>query len=485
MKKVLALLLAALMSLSILAGCASDKPEETTTPEKPEEIVTLKMVAVGNGMPANYDAWKAHINEYLGEKIGVNVEMEIISWGDWDSRRNMIVSTNEPYDIMFTDGNTYYNDVSMGAFADISDMIETAAPNLYKYIPAAYWDTCRINGGLYAVPTYKDSSQTNYFVYDQNLVEDIYPDYANMHDIESATKVVEALSEKTNAPAMILRKTGMISLITNKYDDISTGLPVIGVSYDGDAAKPEVVVTLEQENLKKDLSILGEWYEKGYINSDAAILDEDPKYKPMSVAQGWPSAAKTTWGPNMGVEAIAIQMEETVLSNATVQGSLNCISRACKHPEKALQLLEMINLDPIVRDAFFYGLEGDNFDYIEKDGERRVHKNNTDWSMAGYTQGTFFTVTTLEDDQYNQWNEVKTLNESAKASPVLGFSFDTAPISDQLSACVSIWKEYCPTIMTGTNVSQIDTMLESMRASGLDEIIAEAQAQIDAWVKSK
>ena len=500
MKKILALLLAVMMVASLFAGCANEKPAETTgaagettapasgettAPAEPQEIVTLKWVSVGNGMPANYDAWKAHINEYLGEKIGVNIEMEIIGWGDWETRRNMIVSTNEPYDIMFTNNGTYFKDVEIGAFLDIGDLVQTAAPELVKFIPKDYWDACRIDGKLYAVPTYKDSSHSQYFVYDQALVEEVYPEYKNAHTLEEATAAVEAMYNKTGTAPMVVSKEGLNSLVGIKYDGMSTGLDAIGVSYDGDPAHPQVVVTFEQEDLKKDLAILHDWYTKGYVNSDAAILDEAPSYRAFFAAQGWPSAAKTSWGNNMGVDAVAVQWLKTILSNATVQGSMSCISAACAHPDKALQLLELVNTDPIVRDALFYGLEGDNFDYVEAFGEQRVHKNNTDWSMAGYTQGSFFTVTPTDDMELNQWEEVKALNEGAHPSPILGFCFDTTEVADELAACVAIYKEYQANIVTGTDIDCIPGMLEAMRASGLQTIIDEAQRQIDEWVAAK
>ena len=501
MKKILAVLLAVLMVASLFAGCSTGKPAETTTaptttapntpdettaPSQPsDEIVNLKWVTVGGGMPANYDAWKAHLNEYLGEKIGVNLDIEVIGWGDWDTRRNMIVSTNEPYDIMFTTSGTFLNDVNMGAFAELTDIIETAAPELWNMIPSDYWDTCRIGGKLYAVPTYKDSSHSQYFVYDKALVEEVYPDYVNAHTMEDATPALEAMFNKTGTAPMVVSKEGMNSLIAIKYDAMASGLDAIGVSFDGDPAHPEVVVTFEQEDLKKDLEILHDWYVKGYINSDAAILDEAPKYRAFYAAQGWPAAAKTSWGPNMGVEAAAVQWQKTVLSNSTVQGSSNCISAACKHPEKALQLLELVNTDPIVRDALFYGLEGDNFNYVEAFGEQRVHKNNNEWTMAGYTQGTFFTVTPTDELEENQWDEVKALNESAHPSPVLGFSFDTEPVLDELAACTAIYKEYQASIVTGTDIDCIEPMLKQMRDSGLDKIVAEAQSQVDTWVAAK
>ena len=96
MKKVLAMLLALCMMLGV-AGMATAE----------EEIVTLRWVTVGNGMPANYDSWIAQVNEYVGEKIGVNIEMQVIGWGDWEPRRNVIINTNEPYDIIFGNDGTY------------------------------------------------------------------------------------------------------------------------------------------------------------------------------------------------------------------------------------------------------------------------------------------------------------------------------------------------------------------------------------------
>ena len=115
MKKVLAMLLALCMMLGVAGMAAAE-----------EEIVTLKWVTVGNGMPANYDSWIAQVNEYVGEKIGVNIEMQVIDWGGWEPRRNVIINTNEPYDIIFGNDATYNNDVQLGAYYEITD--EDLAP---------------------------------------------------------------------------------------------------------------------------------------------------------------------------------------------------------------------------------------------------------------------------------------------------------------------------------------------------------------------
>ena len=106
-RKIIALGLAAVMTAGMLTGCGGSESKENASNDKGEEVVTLKWVTIGNGMPSNYDSWIGKVNDYIGEKIGVNLEMEVIPWGDWDNRRNITISTNEPYDIIFGTGNNY------------------------------------------------------------------------------------------------------------------------------------------------------------------------------------------------------------------------------------------------------------------------------------------------------------------------------------------------------------------------------------------
>ena len=53
-------------------------PIYVSRPPKPRK----KWVTVGGGQPTNYDAWLKQINPYLEDKIGVNIDVEVISWGD-------------------------------------------------------------------------------------------------------------------------------------------------------------------------------------------------------------------------------------------------------------------------------------------------------------------------------------------------------------------------------------------------------------------
>lgn len=472
MKKILSLVLALCMALCMVSFASA------------EEVPTLKIITLGNGQPDNYSAWIEHLNPYIEEKIGAKLDVECIGWGDWGNRRSVIINSNEPYDVIFGDSGNLVADVSVGAYLDITDLLADNAPGLLELIPAGYWDACRVGGRIYGVPTYKDSSITQYFVWDVELLKELGMEEAamNCHTLADATPILKAIKEKTGTASFPVTKDG-VSQIPFVYDGFGAGLRGVGVRYDDQETK--VVKIFEQEDIMDQLKIVREWFESGIINADAANLAEGPTYKACFLAQGWSSAAKTVWGPNMGKELVAYTYGPTILSNDSVLGSVNFVSVNSEHPDKALAFLNLMNTDSKVRDAFYYGLEGDNFTYTE-DG--RVHKNpDSSWGMAGYTQGTFFAVTPTDDVEFNQWDEVKELNEKAEPSVLLGFNFDTSKVEDQIANCKTIWDRYHPELLTGSVDPEeaVKTMYEEMEAEGLNDIITEAQAQIDAWKASK
>lgn len=499
-KRLLASGLAAVMAMGMLAGCggkdngnagnnnnASGGAASTSGSQDSAgtqgsagsgEIVNLKWVTIGNGMPSNYDSWISSVNSYIGEKIGVNLEMEVIPWGDWDNRRNIIVSTNEPYDIIFGNGNNYIADINLGAYMDITDMIESNMPGLKELMPEKYWDGVRVKDRIYGIPTYKDSSITNYSIWDKELVDEYNLDIKSMITLDSMTETFETLKADKNDYPVYVKNDGLY-FIFDVYDQIGGGTQILGVRYDDKDAR--VCFTLEEKDIMDQLKIIHDWYQKGIINPDAATLTEGRVYNMWRVAQGWESAGVTSWGPQMGKDVVVQQIEKTILSNETVRGSLNMVSINTKYPEKCLQLLDLVNCDTKLRDLFYYGEEGVNFEYT---ADGKVHKINNDWALAGYTQGSFFTVTTLDTDEFNQWDEVKALNEAAQSSVMLGFTFDTNSVADQLANCREIWLRYRSEVMTGVQDPEVvvPKIKEELMKAGWQNIMDEAQRQVDEFM---
>lgn len=480
-KRLVAAGMTALLLAGTLAGCGGSDKASGGGAESADGIVTLKWVTIGNGMPDNYDSWVEKVNAYTGEKIGVNIEMEVVPWGSWDDRRNIIISTNEPYDIIFGNGKNYVPDIALGAYCDITDLVKDNMKGLNEMMPEKYWTAVTVDGKIYGVPTYKDNAISNYAIWDKELVDEYGLDLSSLVTVESLTETFEKLKADKNDYPVYVKNDG-VYYIFDVYDQIGGGTQILGVRYDDKDAK--VCFTLEEPDIYSALETFHEWYEKGIINPDAATLTEGRVYNMWRVAQGWESAAVTAWGPQMGKDVVVEKVGDTILSSETVRGSLNMISTNSKYPEKCLQFLDMVNTDTKLRDMFYYGEEGVDFEYTD-DG--KVHKLNQDWELAGYTQGTFFTVTQVDTDEFNQWEEIKVLNDQAVDSAVFGFTFDTTQIADKLSNCNEIWLRYRSEVMTGVQDPAvcIPKMKEELMAAGWQDVIDEAQRQVDEFMANK
>ena len=131
-------------------------------------------------------------------------------------------------------------------------------------------------------------------------------------------------------------------------------------------------------------------------------------------------------------------------------------------------------------DLFAYGEEGVDWEYNE---QGLITRHNPAWDIPAYTQGTFFNLT--QETEYNQYEEeVRPLNDNAVPSVMLGFFFDTTNVQDQLASCIEIFNRYKNEVLTGTTdpTVSVPQMMEEMRAAGFDEIVAEAQTQVDAFL---
>lgn len=452
--------------------------KEQKEAETPQEIVNLKWVFLGGGVPTNLDAWKDELNKYLGEKIGVNLDFEYGTWDNWGEKRNTSLNTGADYDIMFTDSGSYVKNVHDGAFLDITSLLDSDAPELKSFIPEKFWDAVKVDGSVYAVPTYKDSSRSEYFVIDKDMVDKYKIDGSKVNSLKDLDPYVMEMAKNESQAPFIMNKDGVSGLVDLRYD--SMGLVGLGVKYDGGEKK--LVPVYEQPEVMEDFKLLHKWYQNKVINTDAAVATETPKYKAMFVAWGWKGAGKIIWGPGIGKEVETFQWGKTVLSNSTVGGSMNCISANSKNPGKALQFLQLLNLDTKVRDMFAYGLEGENFTYTD---DKKVHKAEDEtkrWPMPMYSQATFFTVSQTDDVDFNQWDEVKELNANAVPSPVLGINLDVSEFENELLNCGEILNKYRSELYTGTSDPEkvIPEMMKEMREAGFDDMMQKAQAQIDA-----
>ena len=55
-----------------------------------------------------------------------------------------------------------------------------------------------VDGKIYGIPTYKDSSTTQYFVWDQDLCDQLGLDVSNLTELDQLTDAFDTIYKETN-----------------------------------------------------------------------------------------------------------------------------------------------------------------------------------------------------------------------------------------------------------------------------------------------
>ena len=151
-------------------------------------------------------------------------------------------------------------------------------------------------------------------------------------------------------------------------------------------------------------------------------------------------------------------------------------------------LLNELYTNPQLADLIIYGIEVVHYE-ITEDGFLDAN--------AGSSQGTYSTLNWLYPNQFastvlvgntaDLWERTETFNNEAIKSPALGFAFDSTKIATELTSVTNVYEEYQKSLEYGFVDPEvgIPEMLEKMNNAGLQKIIDEKQAQLDAWAAAR
>jgi putative aldouronate transport system substrate-binding protein len=446
--------------------------------KKQDAVPTLTWWQIGSTQ-SGFDQYLKIISDYTQEKIGVRLDIKQAGWGDAAQRFNTMINAGEYFDILFTDAGTYNRFVSLGAFADITDMLPAEVPALVNYVPDLLWSGVTIKNRIYAVPTYKDSAATIFQFWDNQIVSKYSLDMTNpsWDKLDANLRKVKAGEGARYYPMVLARGENLF--IFQNYDSLMADLVPLGVRRDD--AQHRVVNTLEQPDVVRILNHLHNWYSAGIINPDANMVDETPKYRPFFMAQAWPSVS-ASYATSAGIEKyVPVQFIGPAYSTDSIQGSMNAISVNSRYKAEALKLLELVNTDAKFRDMLAYGIEGVHFHYVNNG--TAVHRDRTDWPLVNYQEGSFFIETPEDTVPPGYWDEVRHLNETATPSVMLGFVMDLEPVQNETINCRNVWNKYYTDLKTGAAdpAVTLPKVMAELANAGFDKVMAEAQRQVDAY----
>jgi putative aldouronate transport system substrate-binding protein len=481
--KLLSLLMTCLFVFVLATGCGSSD-NKSGSGDKKGETANLIWWCVGD-QPKDLNVVQAEINKYLKEKVNATVEFKFASFADYSDKMNKVIASGEDYDLAFTSswGNPFVLNARKGAYYKLDDLLNEYGKDLKELIPEELWQAATVNGNIYAIPTYKDTALAPYYVFAKEYVDKYNIDYKNINTLEKLEPALKTIKENepSMTPLVLTGPEGWHGLFSEFDMIINNDIPV-GVQVTDETAT--VVNPFTTDTIKSKLNTLHKYYKAGYINKDAPTLTDPPKFRFVYGADGFPYA-DVSWTQNGGYDVVSTLRYQPYFTTGSVQGSMQAISVNSEHPEAAMEVLNLANSDSKFRNMLAYGIEGKNY---EKTGDNTIKVLNDGWNAAAFSQATFFNgLYAVDPAPGNMWDDVKKFNGTAKSSPILGFVLDDSKIQTQLAVVKNAYAKYKAQVTTGVADPNevVPKMIKDLEDAGINDVIKEAQDQINAWKASK
>lgn len=175
----------------------------------------------------------------------------------------------------------------------------------------------------------------------------------------------------------------------------------------------------------------------------------------------------------------------------------NCVTIpvTSENPERTLMFLNLLETNRDLYDMVHYGILGETYELegeaaVYPEGMNQANSNYMDWGG----RWAFWKPQFMRPDALyaaNFWIEEKEYAESNPnniVSPLGGFNFDTESVTTQVAQISQIYDDANKMVevgLAGNADAATDKLISDLKAAGLDEVQAELQSQIDAFLASK
>lgn len=438
-------------------------------------------------------------NAYIKEKIGVNVDFVIISFGDYDQKLQVLNAGNDKYDIAFTSSwcNNYNKNISNGTIIELDELIEKYAKDTYNLMSPEIWDLARVDGKLYGIINQQIMGRAPIMTVPQITLETLGLKAEDFKTYKDSEKYFRAVKEKTGNPTYVseIWPTWISSF---GFEEI-VGQKIPGAIYiDESLDDVKIVNQYETEEFKEYIKWRRNLVENGLTPSHVAKIDnEDIALKSgdtkvvnyMHFQPTYTPGIEATWRelPNGLGKQVAIAKQEAYMSTYAVTSTLSSISATSENPEAAMKLLNLVNTDKELFNILINGIEG--VDY-KKAGENRIEpveeggklKSTDGWAIGNTFNSYIKPVQT--DDVHELTQEI---NDNARKSVLAGFVPNIDNIKTQIYNCTAVVDEYLQPLDYGVvdDEEAYAEFIKQLKIAEVDVVIDELNRQLDEWKKTK
>lgn len=476
---------------SATSSSASSASSEDSEAEE-RDPVTLTYYYSGAPQPDGQMVYDA-MNEILQEKLNVTLEVTPVA-DDYEQKVQLMINAGEEFDLCFTSSwlLNYVTNSTAGAFADITDMLPEYAPQLYASLEPEWWDAARVNGRIYAVINQQIFARQSGFWYDDKYIQQTGTDVNTLNSLEAFSDYMVMLKETLPAEETTFMTWSLDAM--NNIKEMNGWENVSGSDVPGcimsDGSDTTIFNEYDTPEYKQLIDMAKMFQEKGIIAPDVLTIPSPPRSKLKGAIMNIAPGNDITEARSNNMEKVdLVGVGEPMLTTNNLTSTMTAISATSPNPERALEFLELLNTDKELYNLICHGIEGVHYTLLE-DGLHYRTVENTQYNPNGdWMFGCVYNSYIAEGNPDDLWEQTDELNRSAKASVLMGFVFDDSNIKTEQANCAAVISEYKSTFAAGLYGDETDAkyeeFLQELEDAGLEKVLAEKQAQVDAFLASK
>lgn len=502
MKKLLATIICCTLLVAGLAACSSSKDnnaaqngQETKTPDtsspKAEEVVTVKYVRPGTPPDDNAKLVQAINDKLAADKTNLQLEIQYIPSDVWMDKSTMMLSTGEEFDLMpvMEDQKGVSAYVAMDGLAPIGKYLDQYGSNIKKVVPEWMWESATMNGDIYTIPAYwtETANNNNNITIRRELLEKWgLKDPRTTDDLLNMAKVFTENWEGDGKPVVIPMFNEPFTWLFQTMDSypFSVLKDLIYIDQQGNVKN-----WLETPEFKESAEFFRKLYEQGYVPQDILAKPNGWSWQQMTSGsfiwvdgmQLWGSEA--SWEeriPGVKLDTIYLNPDKPMFRETAFRNS-TAVSSTSKHPEAAVKFLDWLYTSQENYDLVVYGVEGLTWEDKGTGLYTRPDPNfefNADW-MIGNLKFTRYEVGT-----YQKFIDIlgTEKTEGVTNSVALNFVFDSTKVANEYAnSMAEVQRSIYPIKLGIVSYEEgYEAALKKLKAAGIDKVIAEYQAQLNA-----
>lgn len=491
-RKWMVLLTASLMtsSLAVVNAGAADGSGEYP-------VIRMNYPIVG--APTEEQAIEDAVNEILREKAGAEIDLVGIEFGNWTTQMNLMLTGGADALDLFS--SFWYtsesNLVANGQIIALDELLESDGQDILETYEGleAYLDCARIDGKLYGIPSKYSWCSENFYMANKEVSDAAGVDWSSVSDLDTLTDAMIAMKEVSPGSYFIPGSTDPYWV--PKDIDYLGDTNFLGVLTDP-VNSTTIENYYESDYFMNILDHVQIWKENNLISPDP-LSNSNPVLANLqlglvdgSTGYTWDSEVGLTTNSNsLGKELTGAPLTKALATTGEVSTYLWHISAFCEQPDAAMRVLNVLYTDPVAAQLVANGIEGLEY-VINENGQMEYPEGKTlaDLGWAASSMPFWPNVMLCETWSHEPEDIYEVMDEKIKSvdkSLALGFQFDSSSVTDQMTACANVVSQYYVPLMYG-EVSKEDGLpafQSALKSAGIDDIIAEKQTQLDAWLAAK